>query len=84
MYNADEEGFNEGFDAMKNYVIVPCDFPEKRIDVPVSKAATCTSMIACIAADGHALQPMVIVMRKVIEIELYQSGYIPVLHRYAR
>jgi hypothetical protein len=34
-------------------------------------------VIACIAADGHLLMPMVIIPRKTIEIELYEGDFMP-------
>jgi hypothetical protein len=75
--NADEAGFHELGDVTRHRVIVHAEFTDDKIDIPISRADSRASVIACIAADGHLLTPMVIVPRKTVEIELYESGFVP-------
>jgi hypothetical protein len=76
-YNVDEAGFHEWVDATRHRVIVPAEFKGNKSDVSISRANSWVSMMACIAADGQLLTPMVIVPRKTVEIELYQCDFMP-------
>ena len=48
-------------------VIVGSDFPGKAISIPVKRESKRSSLIHCIAADGTALKPLLIIPRKTID-----------------
>jgi hypothetical protein len=61
----------------RHHGIVPAEFTDDKINIPISRADSRASVIVCIAADRHSLTPMVIIPRKTVEIELYECGFVP-------
>jgi hypothetical protein len=72
-----EAGFHEWVDATQHRVIVPTEFTDDKIDIPISRADSRAAVIAWIAADGHSLTPIVIVPQKTVKIKLYECGFVP-------
>ena len=73
--NVDESGFDQFVDAQQSIRIVPTEYDQKSIPVPVTRAEKRATLIAAIAADGTALRPMVVVQRETVEAELLLRGY---------
>jgi hypothetical protein len=75
VYNVDEVGFDSGVDASRIAVVVPAGYTESDIAVPVNRGNSRASMTDCVAANGLHLKPYVIVPRKTLKVELYESGF---------
>jgi hypothetical protein len=75
IFNIDESGFREFVDANEIQVVVPASFPLDSVTVPVNRSGTRSTMVAAISADISYLTPMVIVQRKMYEIDLCDSGF---------
>jgi hypothetical protein len=73
----DEAGFNSWVDASRLRVVVPLDFEETVVPIPVSRNDKHASCVPCIVANGATLQPLIVIPRKPIEIELYECGFTP-------
>lgn len=70
VFNVDEEGHDEYVDTKeKELVVVPkeCD---KKLFFPVQRKDDHTTFVACIAADGSYLKPLIVVKRKTIEARI--------------
>jgi hypothetical protein len=59
---------------LKPYV-VPIDFPEDAIPLPISRSIFRSTFIGIIGLDGTTLKTEIIIHRKTIEAELYEFGY---------
>jgi hypothetical protein len=77
IYNVDEVGCDQWVDKLRRSVIVPADYDKSSIDVPVMRNDSRATMIACIAADGRPLKPLIVLPRKTAETELYECGLTP-------
>jgi hypothetical protein len=75
--NVDEVGFESWVDAKRMAVVVPADYVGSEIAVPVDRNDARASMIACVAANSRHLKPDIVVPRKTLETELYESGFPP-------
>ena len=75
VFNVDESGCSEWIDAQAIKVLVPSDFANSSIKIPKDRNSKRVSLVGCIAADGEALKPMLIIPRKTIESELALYGY---------
>jgi hypothetical protein len=75
--NIDECGYQEWADAHDEKIIVSIKFPGDTIEIPNNRAQRRSAMVASIPADGGTLKLMIIVSRKTIELELYETGYTP-------
>ena len=76
--NIDQSGFQEWADKRNLIVVVPADFTQDEIKIPVARTTKRASILAGIAADGSTITPAVIVPRKTIEMELFENGYTPI------
>ena len=61
VFNIDEAGEDEYVDTNAYHVIVRSDFPGKTISIPVKRESKRSTLIHCIAADGTALKPLLII-----------------------
>jgi hypothetical protein len=77
IYDIDEAGFNSWVGASRLRVVVPLDFEETVIPIPVSINDKRASCVACIVANGRALKLLTVVPGKTIEIELYKCALTP-------
>jgi hypothetical protein len=75
--NIDECGYQEWVDGQKENVIVPIEYRGETVEIPKNRAQRRSTMVASITADGGTLKPMIIVSRKTIETEVYETGYTP-------
>jgi hypothetical protein len=75
--NIDECGYQEWADAHIENVIVPKEHRADTIELPKNRSQRRSTMVAAITADGGTLKPMLIVSRKTIETEIYETGYTP-------
>ena len=62
----DETGINEYANAKKKQVVVDKDFPEDTTKYPVERNTSSSTLVACIAADGSAIPPLLVVSHRTI------------------
>jgi hypothetical protein len=60
IFNMDETGLDDLVDSQKVHVVVPMTFTEPKIPIPIQRAGKLATLTGCIAADGSALKPLVI------------------------
>jgi hypothetical protein len=77
VYNVDEVGFDSWVDPIRIAVVVPAEYTWSKIAVSANRRDLRASMISCVAANGRHLKPYVVVPRKTLEAELYESGFPP-------
>jgi hypothetical protein len=82
--NLDETGHCEWVDSRIEKVIVPVEFPDGRIPVPVNRHSTRSTLLGAITADGGRLKPLVIISRETVETERYENGLTPDRVMYAK
>ena len=71
VFNLDEEGHEEFSDAKKEKIVIKKGKRDKKkLFYPVSRKQDHATFLACIAADGTYLQPMLVAQRSTIEIAL--------------
>ena len=64
MFNMDETGINPLANAKKKRVVVHSGFPGRQTRYPVERNMAHSTVAACIAADGTALKPLVVVTHR--------------------
>jgi hypothetical protein len=67
--NVDETGCADFIGARNEYVIVLATYPDDTIPIQVDRSIKCTKLVGGIVASCEALDPLVIVSRKTMEIE---------------
>ena len=71
VFNMDETGINEYANAKKKQVVVPKSDPREKMDYPVERNTKSSTLVACIAADGTGIPPLLVVkhrtFREIIE-----------------
>jgi hypothetical protein len=77
LINLDETGHQEWVDAHRELVMVPVEYSEKTILIPVDRSEKRSTLLGAIAVDGTCLKSMVVVPRITIETELYEHGEAP-------
>lgn len=60
---------------MNTTVVVPANFPQNQIKIPVKRCSKNTSIIATICCNGSTLTPGIVANRKTVETELLEAGY---------
>jgi hypothetical protein len=75
VFNVDETGCSDRSDSRETRVVVPADYPEPTVPVPVDRHTKRSTLTACIAADGFRMKPFVIVDRSTVEMEIQYYGY---------
>jgi hypothetical protein len=73
--NMDESGFSDYREARRETVVVPVDYPGDTTPIPFDRNIKRAIMVPAIAADGTALKPLIIILRKTIEVELILCQY---------
>jgi hypothetical protein len=73
--NLDEAGHCDWVDARHEKVVVPDEFTDSKIPIPVKRQTNRYTLLGAISASGTSLKPLVIVNRQTIETELYKFGY---------
>ena len=67
VFNVDEEGHDEYVDTKKKELLVVPKSNTEKLLFPVERKDDHTTFVACIAADGSYLKPLIVVKRKTIE-----------------
>jgi hypothetical protein len=75
VFNVHETGCSEHIDSHEVTVMVPIDYPDRPVPVPVNRHTKRSTLTACIAADGYRMKPFVIVDRATVEAEVGLYGY---------
>ena len=70
LYNMDETGINEYANAVRKQVVVHSGFPGSQTRYPVPRDTSHATLVACIAADGTAIRPLVIVKHRTVRLTL--------------
>jgi hypothetical protein len=68
--NLDETGCSEHIDSHEVRVVVPIDYPDPSVLVPVNRHTKRSTLTTCVAADGYRIKPFVIVDRATVEVEV--------------
>jgi hypothetical protein len=74
-FNVDETGYSKHIDSHEVTIVVPIEYPDPSVLVPVSRDTKRSMLTACIAADGYWMKSFVIVDRATVEAEVRLSGY---------
>jgi hypothetical protein len=77
IFNVDETGCDEFVDSKNVPVLVPTAHKGDHVDIPINRQSKRATLTACIAADGSALKPFVILPRETIDEDIYRAGYTP-------
>jgi hypothetical protein len=75
VFNVDETGCLEHIDSHEVTIVVPVDYPDPSVPVPVNRHTERSTLTACIAADGYWMKPFLIVDRATVEAEMGLYGY---------
>lgn len=75
IFNVDETGCSDWTDSHEVRVLVPSTFEGSTIRVPRDRNSKRSTLVGCIAADGSALRPMILLSRKTMENEIKLHGY---------
>jgi hypothetical protein len=75
IFNVDEAGCCDYADKRELTVLVPLDFPEPSIPIPVDRHSKRSTLTACLAADGYRMKQLIIVDRVTCEDEVRSYGY---------
>lgn len=74
VFNVDEEGHDEYVDAKKKELLVVPKDNTQTLYYPVKRRDDHTTFVACIAADGSYLKPLIVVKRKTIEARILRAS----------
>jgi hypothetical protein len=77
IYNMDETGCSEFVDSCEMTVIVPDEYIDSEIFIPIDRHSKRSTLTGCISADGKVLKPYVIIDRVTVDDQLILSGYGP-------
>ena len=75
VFNIDETGINDYAIAKKKQVLVHAEFPGERTQYPVERSAKSSTLVACIAADGSAVPPLLVVKHRTYRQALLLKGW---------
>ena len=75
VYNMDETGINELANAKRKRVLVPHRHTGGTVKYPIERNTSHATLVACIAADGTAIKPLVIIKEVSIRQRLVQEGW---------
>ena len=77
VFNMDETGINEYQNAKKKQVLVHNGFVGDKTMYPVARDTRHATVVACIAADGTAIPPLVIVTHRTVREALMRRCWTP-------
>ena len=66
VFNMDETYINEYANAKKKKVVVDMNFPGETTEYPVEQNTNSSTLVACIAADGTGIPPLLVVKHRTI------------------
>lgn len=67
VFNMDEAGQDEYIDTHSMRVIVPYDYTNCTINIPVRRKSKRSTLVHCICADGTFIKPLIIIPRKTLD-----------------
>jgi hypothetical protein len=76
-FNIDEMGHQDWADRGQQTCVVPAADHDDYVYMPVSRAGKRITLMACIATDGSAIKPQIIIPRKTINDDLVLTGLTP-------
>jgi hypothetical protein len=74
VFNMNEMGHQDWADRTQKTSLVPSSHAEEYVYVSVSRPGKLITLITCMAADGSALKPEIIVPRKTVDADLVLTG----------
>jgi hypothetical protein len=74
VFNMDEMGHQDWADRRIKTCYVSLEVKENQVYVPVSCAGKRITLVACIAANGSYLKPMIVIPRKTVDRDLFLLG----------
>jgi hypothetical protein len=74
VFNMDGMGHQDWADRTEKTCVVPPSHGDKQVYIPVPRAGKRIMLMACIALDGSALKPEVIIPRKTVDTDLVLTG----------
>jgi hypothetical protein len=74
IFNMDRMGHRDWADRREQTCVVPAAHHDDYVDMPASRAGKRIILMACIAADGSAIKPQIIIPRKTIDDDLFLTG----------
>jgi hypothetical protein len=77
VFNMDEMGHQAWADRTEQVCVLPSPHESDHVYLPVSRAGKRITLMACIAADGSAVTPEIIIPRKTIDDDLVLTGLTP-------
>jgi hypothetical protein len=75
VFNVDETGCSEHIGNHEVTTVVPIDYADPLVPVPVNRHTKGSILRTCIASDGHRMKLFVIVNRATVEAEVGLYGY---------
>ena len=73
IFNMDEAGEDDYVDTHSYHVIVPSEYPNKSINIPVRRKCKRSALIHCISCDGTYLKPLLIIPRKTVDSVIFKK-----------
>jgi hypothetical protein len=74
IFNMNEMGHQDWAHRGEQTCVVPAAHHDDYVYMPVSRAGKRITLMACIAADGSAIKPQIIIPRKTIDDDLVLTG----------
>jgi hypothetical protein len=74
VFNMDEMGHQEWADKQTRTCYVPSEHVADEVPYPVSRTGKRITLVACIAADGSHMKPVIVIPRKTIDDDLFLTG----------
>jgi hypothetical protein len=74
VFNMDEMGHQEWADKKVRQCFVPSYHEADQVAYPVPRSGKRITLVACIAADGSHLKPVIVIPRKTIDEDLFLTG----------
>lgn len=74
IYNMDEMGHQEWADRQEQVCYVPVSHEDSQVYFPVPRTGKRITLVACIAADGSYLKPLIVIPRKTYDADLGLTG----------
>jgi hypothetical protein len=75
VFMVDQTGCSGHIDSHEVTIVLPIDYPDPSVPIPVNRRTQRSTFTACIAADGYRMKPFVIVDRAIMEAEVELYGY---------
>jgi hypothetical protein len=77
IFNMDEMGHQDWADRVNQVCVVPLTHKSDHVYLLVSRASKRITLMACIAEDGSAITPQIVIPRKTVDENLFLTGLPP-------